>query len=198
MRFGVRYCAPPESISKRAPSTTRTSLPFKISRLQPRSGAVSDDCDTSSNLPASTYGPSQYSRRYRRAKLPAISRSFARKADLRDLTRRELREAIRPTTLSQAADWLSGSTSRNGQTSMNFHTGTGTSQKGRPTDRRQDHDRGRHEHHALVNLEPPAVDPPGGQEGHAERHIAQGSKQATLPDPIRALAGVNPVSCCGV
>ena len=51
--FGVRQHARAESISKRAPSTTRTSLHFRINNLQSRLVRDSGNCDTSPDVPRS-------------------------------------------------------------------------------------------------------------------------------------------------
>jgi hypothetical protein len=50
VRVGVRQHAPPESISKRAPSTTRTSLRFRFNELRTDEESLSQTCDTSPNL----------------------------------------------------------------------------------------------------------------------------------------------------
>jgi hypothetical protein len=54
--FGVRQHARRESISKRAPSTTRTSLHFRINNLRTHNDHDFADCDKSSNVPRSLTG----------------------------------------------------------------------------------------------------------------------------------------------
>ena len=63
MGFGVRQHARGDSISKRAQSTTLTSLRFRINNLQSRLNGDLGDCDTSSNVSRSLTGLFQYSRR---------------------------------------------------------------------------------------------------------------------------------------
>ena len=55
MPVGVHQHAPPESISKRAPSTTRTSLhAFRISHLAPFAKGTFANCDRNCDTPPST------------------------------------------------------------------------------------------------------------------------------------------------
>ena len=61
VRFGVRQHARPESISKRAPSTTRTSLRLESTTYERATIRILPDCDKSSDVPM-TYGLFQYSR----------------------------------------------------------------------------------------------------------------------------------------
>lgn len=49
-RFGVAWCCSPASLSKRAPSTTRPSLLFRIIHLRAGQKRVFPNCDTPPNL----------------------------------------------------------------------------------------------------------------------------------------------------
>jgi len=54
--LGVARYRSTASLSKRAPSTTRTSLPFRINDLRSRRGRVHSDCDKSTDGPRSLTG----------------------------------------------------------------------------------------------------------------------------------------------
>jgi hypothetical protein len=60
--FGVRQYAQRESISKRAPSTTRTSLRLESTTYEPSPDRDRADCDKSSNLSRPPTGFSSYRR----------------------------------------------------------------------------------------------------------------------------------------
>jgi hypothetical protein len=97
VRFDVRQHARAESISKRAPSTTRTSLRFRINNLQPRTDRDHDDCDKSSNLARSLASLYQYSRdaRLHASEHEGHQRSGSIRRDPADYQLRSTKTAVR-------------------------------------------------------------------------------------------------------